>query len=148
VSGAGGAAATTVLAFDYGERYIGVAVGDANLRVAHPLATIDARTPATRLVAIAAIFDEWRPARIVVGLPLHLAGERHELTRRAERFARQLQGRFHVPVSLIDERLSSAEAAGRLRAMGRGGRKNKGFMHPLAAQIILQDYFDGRGDVD
>jgi putative holliday junction resolvase len=141
VSGAG-AAAATVLAFDYGERYVGVAVGDAKLRVAHPLVTIDARTPATRFAAIAAIVDEWRPARMVVGLPLHLAGERHELTRRAERFARQLEGRFHIPVSLMDERLSSAEAAERLRALGHGGRKGKRYIHPMSAQVILEDYFE------
>jgi putative Holliday junction resolvase len=136
------AVAGTVLAFDYGERYIGVAVGDAKLRVAHPLVTIDAPTSTTRFAALAALFDEWQPVRIVVGLPLRLAGERHEVTRRAERFARQLEGRFRVPVSLIDERLSSVEAAERLRAIGRGGRKTKQEIQAVSAQVILQDYFE------
>jgi putative Holliday junction resolvase len=131
-----------VLAFDYGERFLGVAVGESGVRVAHPLATIDARVAAARFQAIAALIDEWRPARLVVGLPLGLEGDRHDLTRRAERFARQLEGRFRLPVTLVDERLSSAEAEDRLRAAGRGGRRAKRLVHPVAAQVILQDFFD------
>jgi len=132
----------TVLAFDYGERFLGVAVGESGVRVAHPLATIDTRVAAARFQAIAALVEEWRPAQLVVGLPLGLEGNRHDLTRRAERFARQLEGRFRVPVALVDERLSSAEAEDRLRAAGRGGRRGKHLVHPVAAQVILQDFFD------
>jgi putative Holliday junction resolvase len=132
----------TVLAFDYGERFVGVAVGESGVRVAHPLTTIDTRVAAARLEAIAALVAEWRPVQLVVGLPLALAGDRHALTRRAERFARQLEARFRLPVALVDERLSSAEAADRLRAAGRGGRRGKRLVHPVAAQVILQDFFD------
>ena len=132
----------TVLAFDYGERFLGVAVGESGVRVAHPLATIDTRVAAARFKAIAALVDEWRPAQLVVGLPLGLEGDRHDLTRRAERFARQLEGRFRLPVTLVDERLSSAEAEDRLRTAGRGGRRGKRLVHPVAAQVILQDFFD------
>jgi putative Holliday junction resolvase len=131
-----------VLAFDYGERFLGVAVGESGVRVAHPLATIDTRVTAARFQAIAALIEEWRPAQLVVGLPLGLEGDRHDLTRRAERFARQLEGRFRLPVTLVDERLSSAEAEDRLRAAGRGGRRGKALVHPVAAQVILQDFFD------
>jgi putative Holliday junction resolvase len=136
------ASAGTVLAFDYGERFVGVAVGEAGVRVAHPLATIDTRITAARFQAITRLVDEWRPVELVVGLPLGLAGDRHELTRRAERFARQLGGRFRLPVTLVDERLSSVEAEDRLRAAGRGGRRAKRLVHPVSAQIILQDFFD------
>jgi putative Holliday junction resolvase len=132
----------TVLAFDYGERYVGVAVGEGDVRVAHPLTTIETRAATVRLAAIAALVDEWRPGRLVVGLPLGLEGERHELTGRAERFACQLEARFRLPVALVDERLTSAEAEGRLAAIGRGGRKHKRLAHPVSAQVILQDYFD------
>jgi putative Holliday junction resolvase len=132
----------TVLAFDYGERFLGVAVGESGVRVAHPLATIDARAAAARFRAVAALVEEWRPAQLVVGLPLGLDGDRHDLTRRAERFARQLAARFRLPVTLVDERLSSAEAEDRLRATGRGGRRDKRLVHPVAAQVILQDFFD------
>ena len=134
----------TVLAFDYGERFVGVAVGEETLRVAHPLSTIDAREAAARFAAIAELVAEWRPTRLVIGMPLGLEGERHELTRRAERFARQLEGRFRLAVTLIDERFTSAEAEDRLRALGRAGRKGKLLAHPVSAQVILQDYFDRR----
>lgn len=132
----------TVLAFDYGERFVGVAVGEAGTRVAHPLATIDGRSASTRFGAIAKLIAEWRPARLVVGLPLDAEGAPHALTRRAERFARQLGGRFRLPVALVDERLSSVEAERRLREIGRGARKHKSLAHPMSAQVILQDWFD------
>jgi putative Holliday junction resolvase len=132
----------TVLAFDFGERYLGVAVGEDGMKVAHPLGMIDARGVAARFDAIGKLVAEWRPARFVVGLPLGPDGERHALAPRVERFARQLEGRFRVPVTLVDERLSSAEAEARLRALGRGGRKDRDLAHPMSAQVILQDHFD------
>jgi len=132
----------TVLAFDFGERYLGVAVGDTEVGMAHPLLTIDARAAGDRFEAVSALIAEWKPARLVVGLPLSLEGEAHDLTRKAQRFARQLEGRFGLPVALQDERLSSVEAESRLRAIGRGGRRHKSLTHPVAAQVILQAYLD------
>jgi putative Holliday junction resolvase len=132
----------TVLAFDYGERYVGVAVGETGVGVAHPLVTIDDRAADARFAAIGELVDEWKPARFVVGLPLSLDGAPHELTRRAQRFARQLEGRFGLAVTLVDERLTSAEAEDRLRAIGRAGRAGKDLAHPVAAQVILQDFLD------
>jgi putative Holliday junction resolvase len=134
--------AGTVLAFDYGERYVGVAVGDEALGLAHPLDTIETRDEDARLRAVAARVAEWTPRRIVVGLPLAMDGTPHALTAQARAFAAALEARFGVPVSLVDERLSSADAESRLRDIGRGGRKHKAAAHPVAAQVILQDYFD------
>jgi putative Holliday junction resolvase len=136
------ARAGTVLAFDYGERYVGVAVGDEALALAHPLDTIETRDPDARLAAVAARVAEWAPQRLVVGLPLSMDGKPHALTAQARAFAQALEGRFRLPVSLVDERLSSADAQTRLREQGRGGRKHKALAHPAAAQVILQDYFD------
>jgi putative Holliday junction resolvase len=132
----------TVLAFDYGERFVGVAVGEPAVGVAHPLTTLDERATAPRLAAIAALVDEWKPALLVVGLPLALDGAPHELTGRARAFARRLEARFRLPVALVDERLTSVDAGERLRAIGRGGRKHKDLAHPVAAQVILQDWLD------
>jgi putative Holliday junction resolvase len=132
----------TVLAFDYGERFIGVAVGEGTLGLAHPLETIEARDEPTRFAAIDGFVAEWRPERLVVGLPLAMDGGRHGLTEQATAFARALGARYALPVTLVDERLSSADAESRLRDMGRGGRKHKSLAHPVAAQVILQDYFD------
>lgn len=134
--------ACAVLAFDFGERYIGVAIGDTDTGLANPLAMIDAEANAERFARIDAIIREWRPALLVVGLPLTLAGAEHDMTRRARRFARQLEGRFSLPVEFADERLSSVEAEAVLRSRGRGGRQHKNASHALAAQIILQDYLD------
>ena len=135
--------AGTVLAFDFGEQLVGVAVGEDAMRIAHPLVTIDARGTAARFGAIAALVAEWRPARLVVGLPLGLDGEPHELTRRAERFARQLEGRYRLPVTLVDERLVVGRSGG-APARDRTGRAQAQDARRIRSRrrSILQDYFD------
>ena len=135
----------TVLAFDFGTRRIGVAVGETMLKNARPLTTIAAEANAARFEAIGRLIAEWQPARLVVGLPLALDGTEHEMTARSRRFANQLQGRFGLPVEMTDERLSSAEAENRLREhalRGRGTRHRKEAIDAEAAAVILQSYFD------
>jgi putative Holliday junction resolvase len=124
-------ASRTVLAFDFGLKRIGVAVGEPELRTAHPLPAI----AAPGFDAISRLVNEWKPAQIVVGLPVAANGE-HPLARRVERFARQLEGRFRLPVARVDERFTSVEAESRLR-----GVKNKA-IDSVAAQLILEQYFD------
>jgi putative Holliday junction resolvase len=131
-----------VLGFDFGTQRIGVAVGATMLRNARALTTISAAANAARFEAISRLITEWQPARLVVGLPLALDGSEHEMTARCRRFAQQLNGRFKLPVVLADERLSSAEAEGRLRADGRDLRRNKPAIDAEAAAVILQSYFD------
>jgi len=132
----------TVLAFDFGLKRIGVAVGDWEIRGAHPLETIAAEDNDTRFARITALLAEWRPGQLVVGLPLSMDGGEHDLTRRARRFANQLQGRYRLPVVLVDERLTSFDADLRLREAGVKGSARKGWNDALAAQQILQDHFD------
>lgn len=132
----------TILAFDFGEKYVGVAVGDTETRLASPLGMFQASSSERRLSEIAMLVHEWRPERLLVGLPLAMDGAEHDMTRRARRFARQLQSRFGLPVELADERLSSATAETTLREAGRVGRRRKHAVHALAAQIILQSYLD------
>jgi putative Holliday junction resolvase len=129
----------TVLAFDFGLKRIGVAVGEAELGTAHPLPGIRASGRA-RFAAIARLLEEWRPARLVVGLPLATDGSAHAMTRGAERFARQLEGRFQLPVARVDERYSTREAGARLR----GRRAKRLAVDSVAAQILLEQYFDDR----
>jgi putative Holliday junction resolvase len=138
-------ASGTVLAFDFGEKYTGVAVGESSVGMAHPLALITGESSAARMHEIAALVAEWKPGSLVVGLPLSMDGTEHKMTRRCRRFARQLESRFRLPVRLVDERLSSAAAEEALRALGKGGRRHKLHAHQLSAQIILQDYFDDPG---
>ena len=135
----------TLLAFDFGEKRIGVAVGEWVLRQAHPLTVIHGVANAERFAAIAALIGEWQPTGLVVGLPLALDGTAHEMTARAIRFANQLRGRFGLAVAYADERLSSIEAEERLRESGFRAKKAKNtktHLDAMAAQIILQGYFD------
>jgi len=131
----------TLIGFDFGSRRIGVAVGETATRIASPLAAIEAEANAARLDAIGRIVREWRPAGFVIGRPRHADGGPHETARLAEKFARRLEARFGVPVSFVDETLTSAEAASRLRE-ARAGRARRSDVDALAATAILQSYLD------
>ena len=124
--------ARTVLAFDFGLRRIGVAVGEPELRTAHPLAAV------SRFDEIQSLICEWKPAALVVGKPTSAQGEPHRMTRQAEDFARRLERRFKLPVTRVDERFSSVEAESRLR----GTRPKKSEIDSVAAQLLLEQYFD------
>jgi len=132
----------TVLGFDFGEVRIGVATGETMLKVAHPLTTISAESNAIKFAQIAELIQEWRPCLLVVGLPTHMDGEAHLMTQLSKKFAQRLEGRFNLPVMMVDERLSSDEAAQNLTESGVTGRKQKSRLDAVAAQTILQSYFD------
>jgi putative Holliday junction resolvase len=117
--------ARTILAFDFGLKRIGVAVGEPELRTAHPLPAVANFSEIEKLV------DEWKPASLVVGLPTSAQGLPHKMTRQCEDFARRLEKRFKLPVARVDERYTS-----RLK-----GVKNKA-IDSVAAQLILEQYFD------
>jgi len=131
----------TVLAFDFGERRIGVAVGESALRSAHPLQTIDARDNPTRFASIGRLIETWQPARLVVGLP---APERddHPMNARCRKFARQLEGRFGLVAELVDESWSSAAAEADLGAAGLDAARRRAVLDSVAAQAILQTWFE------
>ena len=97
------------LAFDYGMKRVGVASGNALLATAEPLRTVAAEGEA-RFEALGRLIREWQPDALVVGVPFHPDGAEHENTRRARRFARQLHGRFGLPVHEVDERYTTTEA--------------------------------------
>jgi putative Holliday junction resolvase len=109
VSAAGAADSRSFLAFDFGIKRVGVATGSTVLRQAQALKTIAAEGDA-RFAAIRALIDEWQPDALVVGVPFHPDGAEHDNTHRARRFARQLQGRFRLPVHEVDERYTTTEA--------------------------------------
>ena len=134
----------TLLAFDFGEKRIGIAVGEEALAQAHPLTTIRSEINTERFAAIAALITEWKPVRLVVGLPVALDGTPHAMTARCTRFANQLRGRFGLPVDYAEERLSSVEAEERLRESGHTTKSAREHLDAMAAQIILQGYFEQR----
>jgi len=138
-------AVRTVLAFDFGLQRIGVAVGETEVGTAHPLPPLSAATQPGRFTAIERLVKEWNPGLLVVGRPLGEDGAPHEMTRRAERFARQLSGRFRIPVELVDERYSSVEVESRMRA-AYGARKAVSLargkaLDSQAAQLVLEQFF-------
>ena len=120
--------AQTILAFDFGLKRIGVAVGEPELGTAHPLPAV------SDFVQIEKLVEEWQPGQLVVGLPTSAQGEPHKMTRQAEDFARRLERRFKLPVARVDERFTSVEAEHRLR-----GLKKKA-VDSVAAQLILEQY--------
>jgi putative Holliday junction resolvase len=132
----------TLLAFDFGTRRIGIAVGNTLLRRANPLATIDDEKTETRFAAIAALLNEWQPSALVVGLPSNDDGTPHELTALCRRFANRLKGRFKLPTILLDERYTSIAASAQLNEEGIHGMRQKSLIDQYAAQQILQAYFD------
>jgi putative Holliday junction resolvase len=131
----------TVLGFDFGTKRIGVAVGDFETRLAHPLAAIAAVDNRARFAAIGQLVAEWQPLLLVVGLPAHADGGEHAVGRLARRFAQRLHGRFGIRTELVDERLTSHEAEGLLRAAGARGSRLKAALDSVAAQRILETYF-------
>lgn len=131
----------TVLGFDFGERRIGVAVGEHLLAVANPLLTIDNESNEVRFREIEALIQAWQPKLLVVGLPLNTDGTEHAMTQLCKKFARRLNGRFNLPVMLIDERYSSVTASAQLHEQGIRGQAQKKLLDQVAAQTILQSYF-------
>lgn len=117
------------LAFDFGTARVGVAAGNSLTRSARPLRSIQAVGDA-RFSAIAALLAEWQPDALVVGVPWHPDGAPHDNTRRAQRFARQLHGRFQLPVHEVDERYTTTEA------IAAGARD----LDAASAAIILEQF--------
>lgn len=117
------------LAFDFGLKRVGVASGNSLTRQATPLRTVAAEGE-PRFAAIGRLIAEWQPDALIVGVPVHPDGTPHDNTRRAQRFARQLHGRFRLPVHEVDERYSTTEAAS-------GGARD---LDAASAAIILEQF--------
>jgi len=132
----------TLLAFDYGEKRIGVAVGNMLTRQARALVVVPNTNREYRFEALGKLIGEWKPDALIVGLPLHPDGTPHDMTRLAKRFGNQLNGRFNLPVAWVDERYSSVQAAADLRDAG----VRVDMIDAEAARIILQQYLDGLSD--
>lgn len=124
----------TLLAFDYGTKKIGVAIGNSLIRQARPLEVLMPSTRTQRFAELARLIDQWQPDRLVVGLPLTTEGAEQYASMRCRRFANQLRGRFGALVELVDERGSSIEAQ---ELLGTHEADDA-----VAAAVILQRYFD------
>jgi putative Holliday junction resolvase len=132
----------TMLSFDFGAKRIGVAVGNSLTQTTQPLITLQGEQNEGRFNAIQALIKEWQPVALIVGLPCNEDGTPHEMTRLSRRFANRLKGRFNLPTVLVDERYTSATASAQLTEMGVYGIKQKVMIDQVAAQHILQAYFN------
>lgn len=123
----------TIMAFDYGTRRIGVAVGNTLTQMGQPLKTIAESSSDISFKAIESLLKEWQPNRLVVGIPRYPDGAEHEMSAKARRFGNQLQGRFKLPVDWVDERYTSAVLEGDVNM-----RDN---LDAQSAALILEQYF-------
>jgi putative Holliday junction resolvase len=139
------AAPHTILAFDYGQRRIGLAVGQSITRTANPLLTLSNRDNGPDWPQIGELLRQWQPSLLLVGLPLHSDGQISEISRQAEQFAAELQRRFGIRVEMHNEHLTSAEAQTQLRAQRASGQRrrkiNKQDIDAAAAALILESWF-------
>jgi putative Holliday junction resolvase len=123
----------TILAFDYGTRRVGVAVGNTETRASQALKIITAINADGLFQEIESLLKEWLPGQLVVGIPTHPDGAEHEMTQKARRFGNQLQGRFHLPVDWVDERYTSAVL--------EGDPQMHDNLDAHSAALILEQYF-------
>jgi len=134
----------TLLGFDFGTKRIGVAIGQEVTGTVNPLTTLTAKNHKPDWDAISKILSEWQPDLLVIGLPLHMDGSEQTMTQAARRFSNQLNGRYHIPIALMDERLSSDEAESILSeqtaSKSRTVFQDKAQIDMISAQLILQSW--------
>lgn len=133
---------TTFLAFDYGTKAIGVAVGSTHTGLAQDLATVRATRHGPDWGHIARLIAEWQPQAIVVGLPKNMDDSDNVMTEAARRFGNQLRDRYNLPLHMVDERLTTVAAKTSLAESGVPPRRQKSKLDRLAAKSILQSFLD------
>jgi putative Holliday junction resolvase len=136
-----------LLGFDYGTRQIGVAVGQAITGQARELCILKARDGVPDWQQIEALLREWQPDALVVGLPLNMDGSPSDMSARAEKFARRLNGRFNLPVYTHDERLTTYEAKGERLRQGQSDGYRERPVDALAAALLLEGWLNAHPNV-
>ncbi|MBF8222560.1 Holliday junction resolvase RuvX [Halomonas sp. 328] len=133
-----------ILAFDFGTRRIGVAVGNELIHSARELEPLPARDGIPDWAQVTRLVEEWRPDLFVVGLPINMDGSESEMSTRARKFGKRLYGRYGKPCELVDERGSTREAKAIAREQGHRGNYREEGIDGLAAVLILEGWFAGR----
>lgn len=134
----------TLLGFDFSKNRIGIAVGHELTGTITPLETLTAKNNKPDWEGITRLLEEWQPDLCVVGLPLTEEGEEQDASQAARRFANQINGRYHLPVDLVDERYTTREAQSLTQesSMSKKDRKNKANIDKIAAQLIIQSWLE------
>ena len=134
----------SALLFDYGLKNIGLAYGQTISQTARELPPLKARDGIPQWEVIGALLKEWQPGLILVGLPLNMDGSESELSSRARTFGNRLNGRFNLPVEMVDERLSTREAKWEAAARGHKGNYREAPIDSIAARIILEAWLQAQ----
>lgn len=134
----------TVIGFDFGSKYIGVAVGQTSPSLAQPLTSLTVKNGEFPWEEIAQLLKIWSPEGLVVGIPLNMDGSEQPITRLAHDFLKELKKRFQLPVFPIDERLTTIEARSRLFAVGGYKALKKKSIDSVAAQLIVEMWLENR----
>ena len=132
-----------MLAFDYGEKRIGVAVGDTQIKIAHPIDTILVKGEKDLVSRIQELLKEWQPDILIVGWPVKYDGEEHALAKKINNFCKLLHNISNLKVKLVDERYRSFEAEQKLKSVDIGGVRAKQYLDELSAAAILEVFFTG-----
>ena len=130
------------MAFDFGTKSIGIAVGQTATYTAKELNPIKALDGIPNWELLEKILQEWKPNKVIVGLPLNMDGTEQELTRRARKFGNRIKGRFNLEVEFVDERLTTREAKEEAFAMGHKGNFAQSPIDSIAARIILESFWN------
>ena len=132
----------TVIAFDYGKRRVGVAIGDLRLRIAHPLETIDCNNQRRFEEKLKDLLNEWSPSKLIVGMPIDPEGGEHSLSTCVRQFGLKVSTIFQSPVVFVNENYTSVEAESFLNSIGLRGISQKKYLDSVAATTILKDFFE------
>jgi putative Holliday junction resolvase len=131
----------TVIGFDFGTVWTGIAIGLTLTAQARPLSAIKSINQKPNWQSIGSLLEEWQPQRLIVGLPSSMIHDNHPMTEKVRKFSRQLEGRFKIPVELIDERLTTREAY--VIAIESNQRKTKQEVDSIAAMLIAESWLRG-----
>jgi len=135
-----------ILSFDFGEKRIGVAIGNSITKSSHPLKTINTSKNTERYKLIELLLKTWEPVKLVIGYPLNDDGTLSNMSSLAKKFGVKLANKYNIPIAMIDERFTSSEADLELKKFEKNFKKRKIVVDQVAAMIILDSFFQNNSD--
>jgi putative Holliday junction resolvase len=135
-----------ILSFDFGEKRIGVAIGNSITKSSHPLETINTPKNTERYKLIELLLKTWEPIKLVIGYPLNDDGTLSKMSLLAKKFGIKLTNKYNIPITMIDERFTSSEADLELKKFEKNFKKRKIVVDQVAAMIILDSFFQNNGN--
>ena len=135
-----------ILSFDFGEKRIGIAIGNSITKSSHPLETINTPKNTERYRLIELLLKTWEPFKLVIGYPLNDDGTLSKMSLLAKKFGMKLRNKYNIPIAMIDERFTSSEADLELKKFEKNFKKRKIVVDQVAAMIILDSFFQNNNN--